>query len=113
LSVMAGVEPALLPDPDSPGRQPAASSPALTPPLLEPVRGTGAADHEVRRRTPPAGDGSSCAANGGRSNAGRWGSPARSSFPSIVKEPALASWWAHHAVVSLHVPTASRDTTFP
>lgn len=28
-----------------------------------------------------------------RPNAGRWGSPAHSSFPSVVKEPALASWW--------------------
>ena len=36
---MAGFEPAIA---------------VLTPPSLEPVRGTGVADHEVRRRTPPA-----------------------------------------------------------
>ena len=27
-------------------------------------------------------------------NGGRWGSPAQSPFLSVVKEPALASWWA-------------------
>ena len=52
---MAGVEPALLSDPEaSRGGNPPLSSPFLTPPSLEPVRGTGAADHGVRRRPPPA-----------------------------------------------------------
>jgi hypothetical protein len=37
-----------------PGRQPAALIPVLTPPSLEPVRGTRVADHEVGRRAPSA-----------------------------------------------------------
>ena len=51
----AGVEPALLLGPGGfrGGNRPR-SSPVLTPPLLEPVRGTRVTDHKVRRRAPPA-----------------------------------------------------------